>query len=95
MTAPDAPDAPPSHPMQPLVRDAEGTIRFKKNAVARFLLDTSQYDLNKLWTMDFPKEDWAQFYQLIGYSVGGFGEIFSERAPELVAQADTLAEDLP
>lgn len=83
------------HPMQPLVRDKEGVIRFKKNAVARFLLDTSQYDLNKLWTMDFPAEDWAQFYQLIGYSVGGFGEMFDERAPELVAAADALAEKLP
>lgn len=32
-------------------------------------------DLNVLSCMDFPREDWEQFYQLIGYSVSGYGSL--------------------
>jgi len=63
-----------THPTQPL-EEVDGILRYKKNAIVRFLLDTSQYSLNALWKMDFSDEDWRQFYQLIGYSKSGYDEI--------------------
>ncbi len=69
-------------------------IRFKKNKVVRFLLNHGGYDLNKIWGMDFPIEDMVQFYQLIGYSAGGFGEIFYEEAPEVVEEIDEIWESM-
>lgn len=65
----------PTHPLQPLVTDDEGTVRFKQNAIVRFLLDNAKYDLNVLSTMPFSQEDWIQFAQLIGYSLCGFSEL--------------------
>jgi hypothetical protein len=86
----------PEHPMQPLVWD-NNVIRFKRNRVVRFLLDNGDHDLNQLWRMlgqdMFSIEDMEQFYQLIGYSVSGFGEMSNFR-PETVAKADKLAEGM-
>jgi len=86
-----------SYPMQPLVVDKSGTIRFQENKVVRFLLDNGGHDLNKLWIMlhskNFSLDDMEQFYQLIGYSVSGFGEI-SDFRDETVAKADELAKNL-
>ena len=80
------------HPMQPIVL-VEGIARFKINAIVRFLLDTSPNDLNVLVRMPFSKEDWTQFYQLIGYSVSGYGEFdFLDKA--VVAEADAIAAKL-
>ena len=62
------------HPVQPLVYDEHGVLRFKKNAIVRFLLNTSKYKLDKLGDMDFSDSDWEQFLQLIGYSVSHFSE---------------------
>lgn len=81
------------HPMQPLVWD-ENVIRFEQNSIVRFLLDNRGHDLNQIWRMFgsgmFPLEDLEQFYQLIGYSVSGFGEM-SEFREETIAKADELA----
>jgi hypothetical protein len=63
------------HPIQPLYRDDRGVVRFKPNAIVRFLLDAGPYDLNKLAVMDFSQEDQEQFAQLIGYSLSGFSEL--------------------
>lgn len=78
------------HPMQPVHLDAQGTIRFKPNKIVRFMLDhgvnlvdavwnrkfaTDGLSLNILAGMDFPQEDWEQFYQLIGYSISGYHEL--------------------
>ena len=63
------------HPTQPLEQDSKGILRFKKNAIVRFLLDASPYDLNKLALMNFSQEDREQFAQLIGYDLSGFGEL--------------------
>lgn len=86
----------PEHPMQPLVWDKD-TIRFKRNTIVRFLLDNGGHDLNQLWRMYgsgmFSLEDLEQFYQLIGYSVSGFGEM-SDFRKETVAKADELAEGM-
>ena len=32
-------------------------------------------DLNTLARMNFPREDWVQLAQLLGYSVSGFGDL--------------------
>lgn len=63
------------HPVQPLDLDEHGTLRFKANAIIRFLLDTGPFDMNKIALMPFSQEDREQFAQLIGYSLSGFGEL--------------------
>ncbi len=59
------------HPIQPLEDDGKGVIRFKANAIVRYLLDHGGIDLNKLALLDFSREDREQFAQLIGYSHSG------------------------
>ena len=65
--------------MQPIYRDVEGTHRFKRNAIVRYLLDMNgqgaKIDMNTLSMVEFSQEDREQFAQLIGYSVGGFEEL--------------------
>ena len=80
------------HPMQP-VEMVEDVARFKENKIVRFLLDTSKNTLNDLACMPFDNEDWEQLYQLIGYSVSGFGDL-SRVSEELVAKADAAVEDI-
>lgn len=63
------------HPIQPLEYDKHGTLRFKENAIVTYLLNTGGSDMNKLAMMPFSNEDREQFAQLIGYSLGGFGEL--------------------
>lgn len=59
------------HPIQPLERDDHGVIRFKANAIVRYLLDSGGIDMNKLAVLPFSREDREQFAQLIGYSHSG------------------------
>ena len=63
------------HPIQPLDLDEHETLRFKANAIVRFLLDAGPFDMNQLAQMTFSQEDREQFAQLIGYSLSGFGEL--------------------
>ncbi len=63
------------HPTQPVERDEGGVLRFKKNKLVEFLYNTSSDTLNTLALMPFDDEDRAQFAQLIGYSVSGFGKL--------------------
>lgn len=73
----------PKHPIQPLVKDINGTLRFKANAIVRYLLDFNagghgkpgHIDMNTLAVMEFSQEDREQFAQLIGYSLSGFSEL--------------------
>lgn len=62
-------------PIQPLATDEHGTVRFRSNAIVRYLLDNGGIDMNKLACIEFPQEDREQFAQLIGYSLSGFGEL--------------------
>ncbi len=62
------------HPIQPLYKDDDG-MRFKKNAIVRFLLDAGPFDMNQIGLMPFSQEDREQFAQLIGYSLCGFSEL--------------------
>lgn len=82
------------HPMQPLSRDANGVVRFKQNAIVRYLLDAGAAGMNELAAMRFDSDDRNQFAQLIGYSVIGFGEL-SYADPSIVDAADTAASELP
>lgn len=62
-----------AHPIQPAVMDGN-VVRFKENAIVRYLLDKGGIDLNHLAIQqDFSRDDWVQFNQLIGYSVSGWG----------------------
>jgi hypothetical protein len=65
---------PERSPDQPVVWD-KGVLRFKQNRIVRLLLDTGKLNLNDLSRMEFEQEDWEQFYQLIGYSLGGYDEL--------------------
>ena len=63
------------HPIQPVEVDEYGTLRFKGNAIVRFLLDSGKYNMNDLAGLPFSQEDREQFAQLIGYSLNGFAEL--------------------
>lgn len=77
--------------MQPVEYDAEGTIRFKKNAIVRFLLDAGPHDMNFIALLPVSDDDRTQFAQLIGYSVSGAGDLpYFDR--ELLGRADEAAE---
>lgn len=71
----DEPAAPAQHPVQPLITDEDGRLRFKQNAIVRYLLDAGPFDMNQLATLPVSREDRVQFAQLIGYSLSGFGEL--------------------
>lgn len=62
-------------PNQPTYTDEHGVLRFQHNAIVRFLLDAGAFDMNRLSMMPFSDEDRAQFAQLIGYSVSGWGDL--------------------
>jgi hypothetical protein len=48
------------------VRDAQGVVRCKANAIVRFLLEAGPFDLNGLARTSFPDEDRERFTMLIG-----------------------------
>ena len=63
-------------PMQPIY-DANGTLRFKSNAIITWWLDNGSIDLNEVVAEFYEnnKTDLQQFAQLIDYSVDGFFEL--------------------
>ena len=63
------------HPIQPIETDKNGTLRFKENKIASYLLDKGGIDMNALAMLEFSNEDREQFAQLIGYSLSGFGSL--------------------
>ncbi len=75
----DAPAmAPPGDrvPVQPVVRGHDGVIRFRSNAIVRWLIDSQRVSLNEIATLpNVPREDMAQFWQMLGYSVSGYGDL--------------------
>lgn len=96
--APDSTEHPirGGHPLQPIALDEYGTARFKVNKIVRHLLDFGQarsMGLNELATMGFPSEDWEQFAQLIGYSVGGFSDL-SYASLGAIEEANAVVEQL-
>jgi hypothetical protein len=81
------------HPMQPVVMDERGTVRFRGNAIVERLFREGIIDLNKISLWDVPVEDAEQFWQLLGYTVSGYGDLSFIR-PEVVAKADGAADAL-
>ncbi len=63
------------HPIQPLIKDGDGVVRFKLNAIVCHLLNDGPFDLNTIAEKGFSADDEEQFAQLIGYSLSGFGEL--------------------
>lgn len=81
------------HPMQPVIVDTDRVIRFKQNAIVRWLLDAGPFDMNTIAVTPFNAEDRTQFVQLIGYSVSGAGDLdYFDR--KILSLADAEAEKL-
>jgi hypothetical protein len=74
---------------KPLVSVACNEDMTAADLVGRFLLDAGQFDMNQIARMNFDDEDRAQFAQLIGYSVSGYGDL-SYASAESVAAADAI-----
>lgn len=95
----------PKHPMQPIVLDEHNVVRFKGNKIVEFILENAEkcvssnpyhrgkLDLSFIASMKFPQEDVEQFWQLLGYSVSGYGEL-SFISPATVNTADAIAAEL-
>lgn len=81
------------HPMQPIGLDDEGRPRFKANAVVRWLVDSGRLSLNDVPDSLFSRDDLAQFWQLLGYSVSGYGEL-SFIPDDIKDKADEIASDV-
>lgn len=83
------------HKMQKIKIDAYGTARFVSNDIVDQLLEKYPGGLNDLTVncYDASAEDWEQLYQLIGYSVSGYGELsrVSEKSKD---RADKKANSL-
>ena len=69
-------------PDQPMVLDDSGVPRFQANKIVSYLLEMGGLDMNHLVKLHhfsdgkvFDQRDWDQFYQLIGYSLAGYGEL--------------------
>ncbi len=84
-------------PLQPIIMDEHGAVRFRANALVRYMLDwTTEHggpSLNELASMDFTQDDRCQFAQLIGYSICGYHElpyVSDEHAAEATAAARLL-----
>jgi hypothetical protein len=80
--------------MQPVVKAADGTIRFKQNQIISDMLELCQkhgLGLNEIAMREYEKDDRSQLMQLIGYSVSGYGSLSCSRAKH-VMRADEKAE---
>lgn len=63
-----------------VIVDLYGVARYKGNAVVKYLLDADVGpDLNTIWRQShLTREDLAEFYKMIGYSLSGTEDIFCE-----------------
>jgi len=81
------------NPMQPIVKDDDGTPRFRKNAIVAYLFRHGPLKMTEIVDLPFTIEDFAQFLQLIGYTTCGFGEY--ECIPDdIVAEVQAAVEAL-
>lgn len=82
------------HPIQPVIEaETDGTgnviLRFKANAIVRFLLHAGPFNMNDIARKDFSREDREQFAQLIGYSLNGAAEL-DYMSNEVLTAADEM-----
>jgi len=83
-------------PMQPIHLDSRGVARFTKNRIVDDLLEfaTSRgFGLNEIAAGDYSDDERMQMAQIIGYSVGGYGEL-SYVSDESFNYANEKAMDL-
>lgn len=87
------------NPMQPIVIAEDGVVRFQANRIVQAMLDhcsATGLDLNDL-TVRFHgrefRDDWNQFAQLHGYSVGGFCSLSYARS-KTILRAEAKAQQL-
>jgi hypothetical protein len=73
-------------PIQPIENK-----RFVKNRIVDALLDTSTLDLNKIACMEFSDDERMQLAMLLGYSLGGFGDL-SYVDDETYYEAERISE---
>ena len=73
----------PEHPEQPIVEGPRGD-RYLQNPIVRAIYESHPYfaELNRIWQMHYEEKHMRQFYQLIGYSVAGFEEVFEREESE-------------
>lgn len=81
-----------NHPIQPLIEEPDGRLRFKENAIVRYLLDHGGIDLNKIAALDFSQDDREQFAQLIGYSLDGAASL-SYMSDEVLSAAEAMHKE--
>jgi hypothetical protein len=84
--------------MQP-IHLVDGVARFRKNAIVDWLFKTGKIDLNEILATAqmledaFPVEDVEQFWQMLGYSVSGYGDLSFVRK-KTVEKADKIVEEM-
>lgn len=74
-------------PLQTICLDSRVVMRFKDNAIVRYLLDNGGIDLNQIARIPFPIEDMRQFARLIEYSVGRYTDLSYVEGHEHHAEA--------
>jgi hypothetical protein len=92
---------PPPHPMQPVVLAEDNVIRFRPNRLVQWMLAQGErgerFDINRIVAESqrrgYEPDEIEQFWQLVGYSVSGFGGL-SDVRPETAEAADELAAPL-
>jgi hypothetical protein len=68
---------------QPLIKDESGVERFQSNAIVQYLaFSHPTCNMNALVKMSFSEDDRRQFCQLIGYSLGGYLDLFDDEASQ-------------
>lgn len=63
--------------------DDNGTQRFIENEVVGWLFDSGQLDMEKMFLAfsrghQFSLDSYMEFYMSLGYTLGGFEEVFGE-----------------
>lgn len=83
--------------MRSIELDALGTARFRKNTIVAWLVENGHVSLNSIIENSpkggWPQEDIEEFWQMLGYSVSGYGDLSFIR-PETVEAADKIVENL-
>lgn len=62
------------HPSQPVEVAADNIVRFKPNAIVKYMVENGPWDLDRLSTIGTGK-DYSQLAQQLGYSVSGWGDL--------------------
>jgi len=83
------------NPIQPIIKDADGQVRFKENKIVQELLDTHpNFDMNDIARKNFSDDDRQQFAQLIGYILSGYSELMRYVDDVAYSAAEYVAEGM-